>query len=106
MPNPWFYYLAAQLQHLIGTIGMGNGLDGTKCSSFMAVMSHTTQRGSIVLALEAQDFGILHERYPTYNLIQKVWNKTKYIQNVTGYTEFSPIQCNDTCMELVKYRLQ
>lgn len=75
---------------------MKNGLDGTECGSFMAVMSHTTQRGSIVLALEAQAFGLPHKRYLTYNLIQKVWNKTKYLQNVTVYMEFSPIRCNDT----------
>lgn len=47
-------------------------------------------------------FGKPHKTYLTYNLIHKVWNKTKYLQEVKGFTEFSPIWLNEMYLELAK----
>lgn len=75
LPNPWLYYLAAHLQHLISTLHEGGVPGGAGGSSSEDVMLHTVQRVYIPEALETQAFVRPHQIYPTNNLIQKVWNK-------------------------------
>ncbi|PIO41169.1 hypothetical protein AB205_0205770, partial [Aquarana catesbeiana] len=71
-------------------------------SSSELVMLHTVKKYSVPTALEAMNFGKSNKKYPTYDLIQKIWSKTKYMQGVTGFTDYSPIWFNDTYPELAK----
>lgn len=102
LPNPWLYYLATQIQHFIGVMNRGVERGSTNCSSSQSLMLHTVKVESVPVALEALAFGKLHKIYPTYNLSQKIWNKTKYLQGVTGYTEFSLIWSIETYPEIAK----
>lgn len=54
------------------------------------------------MALEAQAFGMPQKIFPKKNLIQKIWNKVKYLQGAMGITEFSSIWSNNTYLELAK----
>lgn len=54
-------------------------------SSSETVMLHTVKRDSVPGALEALAFGKPNKKYPTYNLLQKIGNKIRYLQGVTGY---------------------
>ena len=96
LPNPWLYYLAAQMQQLVGMFRP------TVRSSAQKLMERTVGGGPIPEALEAQAFAKPHKKFPTFSLIQKVWNKVKYVQNAEGYTKYSPIWQNDTYIELAK----
>lgn len=51
LPNPWLYYLAAQLQHLIGIFRT----DMEPASSSQVIILYTIGRGPIPTALEALD---------------------------------------------------
>ena len=64
LPNPWLYYLAAQLQHLVGCSG------SEPTGSSQALMLHTVGDRPIPMALEALAFAKPNKKYPTYN--QKV----------------------------------
>lgn len=66
-PNHWLYYLALQLQHLIGTFHGSKEQLVMGCSSSDAVMLHTVNGGSIPMAVEAQAFVKPHKTIPTYN---------------------------------------
>lgn len=102
LPNLWLYYLASQLQHLIGMFPP-SGEAQIRVQSFAhKLLLHTVGRGPVPMALEALAFAKPHKKYPTFSLIQKIWNKAKYIQNADGYTEYSPIWLNDTYTELAK----
>ncbi|XP_040184732.1 uncharacterized protein LOC120917483 [Rana temporaria] len=68
-------------------------------------MLHTVGDGPIPMALEALAFAKPNKKYPTYNLIQKVWNKCKYVQQADGYTDYSPLWHNDTYTELAKLQI-
>lgn len=87
LPNPWLYYLAAQLQHLIGMFPPMGGTEIRSQSSAQQLLLHTVRKGPVPVALEALAFAKPHKKYPTFNLIQKIWNKARYIQSVEGYTE-------------------
>lgn len=57
---------------------------------------------SIPEGLEAQKFQKPNKLMPTYTLLQKVWNKTKQLQDVHGFMTYSPIWDNSTYAELAK----
>lgn len=65
-------------------------------------MLHTVGGQSIPTALEASAFGKPQKSFPTYSLIQKIWNKVRYLQGATGFNEFSPIWANESYPELAK----
>ena len=50
--------------------------------------------------LEALSFAKSNKRFSTYNLMQKVWNKVRELQQVEGFTRFSPIWGNRRYLEL------
>lgn len=81
MPNPWLYYLAAQLQHLIGVMSWGKERKGANGSSSETVMLHTVKGESVPVALEALAFDKPHKICSTYNLIQKVFIKIRHLQS-------------------------
>lgn len=89
LPNPWIYYLATQLPHLIGDMAPG------PASSSAKLMLIGSGVESIPEGLEAQQFQRPNKQMPTYTLFQKVWNKAK-LQNVTVYTAYSPLWGNQT----------
>lgn len=57
---------------------------------------------SVPEGLEAQLFQQPNKQMPTYTLLQQVWNKVKQLQQVTGYTAYSPLWRNKTYEELAK----
>lgn len=99
LPNPWLYYIATQRQHLIGAMTRGMEREGNAFTSSELVILQTVKGESVPAALEALAFGKPDKLYLIYNLIQKIWNKMKYLQGVTGYTEFSLIWSNETYPE-------
>lgn len=40
--------------------------------------------------------------FPTYALLQKIWNKAKQLQQDTGFTSYRPIWHKNTYAELAK----
>lgn len=73
-------------------------------SSAEAVMLYTVQGGSVPVAHEAQAFGKPYKLHPTYNLLQKKWNKA--LQGVTGFTEYSPIWLNGTSQAAARWAME
>lgn len=98
LPNPWIYYLAAQLQHLVGAMAR------SPASSSAKLLLTGAGGESIPEGLEAQRLQKPNKQMPTYTLIQKVWNKVKQLQHVTGYTAYSPIWENNSYEELAKIK--
>lgn len=56
LPNPWLYYLAAQLQHLIGMLTLTEGTEIRSHSSSQKLLLHTVGKGPIPMMLEALAF--------------------------------------------------
>lgn len=87
LPNPWLYYLAAQLQHIARAmptdpIAVGGGVNSTT-----ALMCHVTGVSDMAMGLEALAYANSNKRFPTYVLMQKEWNKTRQLllQSVTRW---------------------
>lgn len=100
MPNPWLYYLVAQLQHLWkGLVLTSAGLSWPNLDSSLYFLLHTSEVPNLPAGLEAEIFVKSKCPLPTYTLIQKVWNKSKQLQRVIG---FSPIWHNNHYPELAK----
>ncbi|XP_040203584.1 uncharacterized protein LOC120935601 [Rana temporaria] len=72
-PNPFLYFIAAQLQHLAGWLCPGS-LDPTR----NMVRAQVTG-DNLVECIEAGELGAI-DQYPTLILIDKIWNKTKHLQ--------------------------
>lgn len=68
-------------------------------ASITCIMLLFMHRKSIPKGLASQAFGKPNKQFPTYNLIQKIWNKTKQLQRVLGFAKYSPVQHNGTCEE-------
>lgn len=56
-------------------------------SAFESVMLHTVGGISIPTVLEDLAFGKPQKTSQTYNFIQKIWNKSRYLQGATGITK-------------------
>ena len=56
----------------------------------------------MIEGLEALWYAKSNKRFPTYVLMQKVWNKVRMMQGVTGYTKYSPIWDNLHYREIAK----
>lgn len=102
LPNPWIYYLAAQLQHIARTM-VTEQETAEGCAGFdpiRALMRHTTSTTDVAEGLEALTYAKSNKRFLTYVLMQKVWNKLRQLQNVYGFTSYSPIWTNGHYDEL------
>lgn len=92
VPQPYNYFLAAQLQH----IGGCETQDWRDPSG--KIMLQDSLHKSLIEALEA---GSLQDGPPTCRLVNKVWQTTKWIMGYRGFTEFLPIWQNKFLRELM-----
>lgn len=85
VPNPFIYFLAAQLQHI-------RGYDAdTSDDPIAQLLQYHCGTSNLYEALESKRFsGNLH-RYPTLNLLLKLWWKMREMANVTGCTPYTAI---------------
>lgn len=77
-------------------------LDSPCLSTTAQIALSFTHRDSISEGFESQAFRKPNKHFPTYNLIQKIWNKAKHMQRVTSFTKYSPIWHNTSYEELAK----
>lgn len=94
LPNQWLYYLAAQLQHITRAMLVSSTDVGGEVNSTVALMCLAARVDEVAIGLEALVFAKSNKQFPMYVLMQKVWNKTRQIQDVTGFTSYSPIWDN------------
>ena len=95
VPNPFFYFVAAQLQHLAGWL-CPEPLDPTR-----NMVGARVSGDNLVECIEAGELGAM-DQYPTLILIDKIWNKTKQLLQYTGYNSWSRIWRNSNYPELNK----
>lgn len=98
VPNPWLYYIAAQMQYLIGSMAQH------PAGSLARLLLIGSGAETIPMGLEAQMFHKSNKLTPTFTVIQKIWNKGRQLQEVTGFTEYSPIWGNFSYVELAKLK--
>lgn len=65
-----------------------------------ALMCYSTETSYVAMGLEVLAYAKSNKRFPTYILMQKVWNKIKQLQAVEGFTSYSPIWANGHYEEL------
>lgn len=92
--NAWLYYIAAQLQHLVGSVSQD------PVASAVQLLLFASEAKTIPMGLEAQLF--LKSNKQPLTLRQKIWNKSRKLQGVQGFTNFSPIWGNRSYVELAK----
>lgn len=51
-------------------------------------------------SLEALAYAKSNKQFPTFALVQKIWNKARQLQMVEGFTKYSPIWDNGYYPEL------
>lgn len=64
-PNPWLYYIAAQLQH-IGVIPKETIREGDRGDPTMALLTQVTGMHNVATGLEALAFAKSNNLFPTY----------------------------------------
>lgn len=64
-------------------------------------MGHVTGTSGMAMGLEALAYAKSNKRFPTFALLEKIWNKTRELQNVAGFTNYSPIWDNKYYPELL-----
>lgn len=82
VPNPLYYYMAPQLQHL--TAWHNSDFHDPIKYIFATLLSNN----NLIECLEAGEFGALSQ-YPTHTLIDKIWCKTKLHLQYLGYMTFT-----------------
>lgn len=100
LSNPWLYYLAAQLQRIARAMPMEPVAVRRRVDSITALGGHVTEVNDVAMGLEAIYYAKCNKRFPTYVLMQKVWNKTRQLLAVTGFTSYIPIWPNGYYSEL------
>ena len=66
------------------------------------LLRYTSGADTVIMGLEALQFAKSNKRFPTYALIQKIWNKARQLQEVEGFTRHSPIWKNQYYGELAR----
>lgn len=97
VPNPYYYFIAAQLQHLTGW------QDSELSDPASKIICTLLSNGGLVECLEAGEFRRVPE-YKTLVLIDKIWNKAKQHFHYEGYSEWSRIWNNSNFPELCKLK--
>lgn len=64
------------------------------------ILYHATVVTNVDMGLQALTFSKSNKLFPTYALMQKVWNKARQMKEVIGFTRFSPIWGNGHYSEL------
>lgn len=100
LPNPWLYYSASQLQHIAMALRPLTEREMNLLDLFTLLLSFTVGVG-VADGLETLHFS-RSKNYPTYPPMQKIWNKVRMMQNVTGFTRYSPIWDNNYYHEVAK----
>lgn len=98
IPNPWLYFLAAQLQHFVGW----HAEEGMDASG--RVLARWSGRGRPCYELEAGGTSENRRRFPTLALMYKVWDRGKRLLGLEGCTAYTPIWSNPTLVEFLKLR--
>lgn len=96
VPDPWAYYLAAQLQHIRGW-----GESDT-VNTVGRIVQHLIGGRCIMAALEDGTFDKMGGQYSLPRVIHKVWWKARNIAGIRGYTNFTLIWPNYAYKELDK----
>lgn len=94
-PNPFYYVIAAQLQHLRGW------LHPESSDPIQNIIRIQLSSDCLMECIETGELG-LSPSYPTLTLIDRVWNKTKQHFLYSGYTNWSRIWNNRNYPELGK----
>lgn len=55
-------------------------------NSAVHILVYTAKVSDFPAGLEAVDFAKSNRLLTTYTLLQKIWNRTKQLQRVTGFT--------------------
>lgn len=79
LSNPWLYCIAAQLQHIARVIPKENNGEGDRGDPTMALLTQVTGTPNIATGLEALALTKSNNLFPTYVLIQNVWNKVRQL---------------------------
>lgn len=94
LPNPWLCYIAAQLQNIAKVIPKESSGEGNRGDPMMALLTQITGRQNVATGLQALAFTKSNKLFPTYVLMQKIWNKVRQLQGVNGFTGYNPIWDN------------
>lgn len=68
--------------------------EGGKEDPTTALLRYVTEMHNVATGLEALAFTKSNKLFPTYILLQKVWNKLGQLQDITGFTGYNPIWDN------------
>lgn len=98
IPNPWLYYLAAQMQHFVGWSREDN------MSTAGKLFSHWSGRRLPCYELESGGTPDSRRLYPTLALMYKVWDRGKTSLGVTGFSKYTPLWSNPSLVEISKLR--
>lgn len=63
---------------------------GGEVYTTVALMCQVTRVNEVAMGLVLA-FAKSNKRFPMYVLMQKVWNKTRQLQDVTSFTSYNPI---------------
>lgn len=83
LPNPWLYYLEAEMQHPIGGFLIRTNIAASLSPSVHSHMRYHMKMQDIPGGLEYV-LTPQNRLYPTYFLLQKVWLKVKPLQGSQG----------------------
>lgn len=91
-----------QLQHMAGGLAR-QSISGTgNQDSTLAVLLHFSKAHSLAEGLKGQLFSKPNKEFLMCRLLQKIWEKAKPLQKVTGHTGYSPTWDNYSYTELAK----
>lgn len=71
LPNPWLYYLAAQLQHIARALPLEAANEKGSINPVMALLHHVTGVHNVAMGMEALAYTKSNKLFPTYVLMQK-----------------------------------
>ena len=95
VPNPKFYFLASQMQHLCG---MGRANDNDSIDTLLRAGSGSA---SVLASLEA-GFPHLPRAAPTVVLLGKLWSMVRSTLGVSGFLVDTPLWNNLNLMEVFR----
>lgn len=96
IPNPWLYFLAAQLQHFAGWA------DATGMGATGRLITQWSGRVLPCYVLESGGTSDTRRNCPTMALMYKVWDRGKEILGLKGCLRYTPLWKNPNLAELSK----
>lgn len=89
--------MAAQLQHIACAIP---GEKENEVDSTLTLLQYVAGVDNVAEGLEGLPFAKSNTFLPTFVLMQNIWNNTRLLQNIQGFTRYSPIWHNGHYAEL------